>query len=150
MNKLQSGTIDKIAAKMAELTIAGTSTRQQIEILSKEFNCTLNPRKMENYRKREVYQTVLREYTEILVKNSIAELKRETSRLLPKVIRAIEQALDDGNINAVTHALKIIGIDQVDNTQQAQTLTVVLPGGMSDEKKAIEVDEYETDQSERS
>lgn len=148
VSRLPDKVIDKIAAKMAELTITGVSTRQQIDMLSKEFNAELNPRKLENYRKREVYQNILREYTETLVKNSIAELKRETSRLVPKVVQAIEKALDDGNVTVIPHALKIMGIDNIGESQQAQQLTVILPGGTKEEK-VIEI-ETETDQSEGS
>ena len=130
---LTSEVIDKIAAKMAELTISGVGINKQVQLLNEEFDVELNSRRITKYRKREIYQRIMNEYTEGLVKNAIAELKRETSQLIPLVIGAIKKALEEGNLQAVPHALRILGVGEESKEAPSQSLTVVLPG-MKQEK----------------
>lgn len=120
--------IDLIAAKMAELQLAGVGINKQVQLINQEFGTSINNRTITRYRKREVYTRILDEYTNNIVKNAVSNLKREVSDLIPLVTSALRKALEDGNINAIPHVLKVIGIDSEVKEQQAQQLTVVLPG----------------------
>lgn len=135
-------TPDEVAAKSAELTINQIGLVKQIQLINEEFGMEITRRQLERYRKREVYQRVVRDYTETLIKSSVSELRRGMSNLVPKIIAAIEKALDEGNIQAIPHALKILGVENVEPVQQAQSLTVVMPGA---KPKEIEVSNDQTD-----
>lgn len=119
---------ERMAAKSAELTIAGVGLKKQHEMLAQEFDLTLSRRQVERLRQHAMYKRVLTEYTEGLVKSAIAELKLGVSKLIPKVLTAIENALEADNMQAVPHALKILGVTEEEPQKQAQAIQVIMPG----------------------
>ena len=80
-----------------------------------------------------------KEYTDNVVKASHSRLQKEVvETVVPLIAPALTKALQDGNINAVPHALKIVGLDNVDTqSNQAQSLTVVLPGAAAPAERAV-------------
>lgn len=122
---------ESAAARMAVLELQGVGIQKQVQLLSEEFNFNFTRRQLQTQlSKKESYAKTKEEYTKSVVKAAVADLKRDVSRLVPKIIQALEKALGDGDIKAIPPALKILGIDiqeAVDN-KQAQNITVVLPG----------------------
>ena len=125
---------DQIAAKSAALTLIGVTVEKQIEELREEFHprlvdagIQLSLRTLMNYRTRTTYKDVMLGATDKVVKQAITELKQAVSGLVPDVIAALKQALKEGDIKAVPHALKILGIDTMEPTNQTQSITVMLP-----------------------
>jgi len=125
---------EMLSIRSAELTLAGEEdANKQLVILNKELadrkiDMVLDLRQIYYFRTKEVYKRMIKEHTESLVKEALIELKKNTSKLVPKIVKAIEKALDKNSMQAVPHALKILGIDSEEPTRQAQQLTVVLPG----------------------
>jgi len=54
-------------------------------------------------------------------------LVAEVGRLVPLAVKVLESHLEQNNLNAIPHVLKIIGIDKED-LDQVQNITVYMPG----------------------
>jgi len=121
--------MDEVATRAAQLDIYNVGINKQVEILSEEFKYKFTRTQVERLKYKEVYARVKEEYTKTIVKQAVSQLKEGTGKLIPKVLKALEDALDKGNISAVTPTLKILGVETAEpETKQAQQLTVVLPG----------------------
>ena len=60
------------------------------------------------------------------------EIKVRTAQLADKVMRVIEQQLEEGNLDAVKVSLKILGFQDAEPPQSGtQNLTVVMPPGVN-------------------
>lgn len=131
--------LDEVAAKFATLTMSGVGINKSVQLLSEEFQYNFTRTQVARLEKKDVYIRVVKEYYDSIVKKAVMDLKRGTSNLVPKIISAIEKALDEGNIGAITHALKILGIEQpeAEGAKQAQTIQVIMPGGVKKELKDV-------------
>jgi hypothetical protein len=129
---------DSAAARLAVLHKQGVGENKAVEILSEEFKYKFTRSQLKKFEYKETYLRTIEEYQKKVVKKAVSELKHSTSRLVPKIVKAIEDALEKGNINAITHALKILGIESVEPEQkQAQSITVVLPGKQQTQEKDV-------------
>lgn len=130
--------MEEVAAKAAQLSISSVGINKQVQLLSEEFGFNFSRRQIERLRTKDVYQRVVKEYTDNVVKAAVSELKREASNLVPLVTEALKKALETGNINAVPHTLKILGIDEKDaGDSKSQSLTVVLPGATPPKERIV-------------
>lgn len=133
--------VDRVAARLAILQKQGVGLNRIIEILTEEFNYKFTRGQLKKLEYKETYLRTIEEYQKRIVKQAVSELKFSTSRLVPKVVKALEDALEDGNINAIPSALKILGVESLEPEQkQAQSITVVLPGKSDQNKKEDKVD----------
>lgn len=120
---------EEAAARLAVLQLQGVGINKIVQLMTEEFGYQFTRAQLKRYEHKEVYVRTVKEYKDNLVKKAVVELKAGTSKLVPKIIEAIEKALDNGNINAITHALKILGVETIEpENKQAQSITVVLPG----------------------
>lgn len=129
-----SDTIDAleaaVAPKIAEMQLLGMPITWQISAIKDQLNITITRRQYNRLLKSDTYKEVMATATDQIKRNAVADLVRRTSDLVPLIDSALRKALEDGQVQAIPHALKILGIDKHDDTpQQAQQLTVVLPGG---------------------
>lgn len=122
---------DSASARMAVLECQGVGIQKQVQLLSEEFNFNFTRRQLETQlRKKDAYARTKTEYVNSVVKAAVADLKSGTSRLVPKIISALEKALDNGDLKAVLPSLKILGIDTQEPTdnKQAQSIQIIMPG----------------------
>lgn len=127
--------MEQVAARAAVLEMSGVGQNKQVQILSEEFQFNFTRTQIERLRAKDTYLSVVEEYKKNVVKRAVSDLKSGVSGLVPKIIKALEVALDEGNLQAVMPALKVLGIENQEPTQQAQNLTVVLPGSRPQEKE---------------
>ena len=129
---------DSVAARAATLRMQGVGLNAITKQLSEEFEFNFTRTYMERLENTETYQRVVTEHRNAVVKAAINELKKCTSALVPKIVTALEKALDNGNVNAIPHALKILGIEGAEPDQkQQQNITVVLPGANKKQEKDV-------------
>ena len=123
-----------LATKIAEMTIIGANDTKQMATILSDMGVSLTRRQYNKLKKSETYKSVMAEATDTIRKNAVAELVRKTSELVPLIDTALRKALEEGNVQAVPHALKILGLDgkQDDKPQQAQQLVVMLPGAKTE------------------
>lgn len=127
--------LDAVAAKAAVLTISGVGIHKQVQLLSEEFGYQFTRTQIKRLEVKDTYIKTLEESKKNIIKKAVAELRQGVSGLVPKIIKAIEVALDEGNIAAITPALKVLGIENLEPDQkQSQNITVVLPGQKKDLK----------------
>lgn len=120
--------IEDITAKFATMTMAGVGINKAVELLSKEYEYQFTRTQIERLRKKDVYIRIVKEYEDSLVKNAVIDLRKGTALIVPKILSALTLALEEGNIQAVPHALKILGVGGEEPVQQAQNIQVILPG----------------------
>ena len=129
---------DKAAARLAILQKLGVGENRIVDTLSEEFNYKFTRAQVKKLEYKDTYLRTIEEYQKKVIKRAVAQLKEMTSSLVPKIVKAIEDALEKGNVNAITPALKILGIESAEPEQkQAQNITVVLPG--KSKEKEIQV-----------
>jgi hypothetical protein len=61
------------------------------------------------------------------VKDFKSTLVREVAKLVPLMVDTLRQHLEEKNLNAIPHALKIMGFDK-EEVEQHSNITVILPG----------------------
>ena len=133
--------MDVIAIKIGEMSLAGVGIHEQAKRLSTEFDLTLNHSHITRYKKRAACQNYMAEATQEIRRHAVADLVRRVSKLVPLIEDTIMSNLEDGNINAVPHALKIIGLGEEEKSSGQQSLTVVMPGAsVPNEKPALEIE----------
>lgn len=120
--------LEQVAAKLAVLEMQGVGENKQVTVLTEEFEYPFTRTQLNRLRIKDTYLNVIEDYKKNVVKKAVSDLKGGVSSLVPKIIKALEVALDEGNLQAVMPALKILGVESQEPTQQAQNLTVVLPG----------------------
>lgn len=114
-------TKEAIAKEYAILKIGGMS----IAGISKKLN--LSRKKAELFWDSIEVQYYIKQIGNDAVKDFKLQLMKEVSKLVPLMIDTIKQHLEDKNLNAIPHALKIMGFDK-EEVEQSQSITVVLPG----------------------
>lgn len=76
---------------------------------------------------------------------AIAKVRAQTSKLVDKALKVIEDKLDEGDLDAAKVVFKIIGVDQQEDKPQDTNLTVVLPGASTTSENIIEVSNEQAD-----
>lgn len=133
--------IDEVVTKqVAALVLTGATTREVAEQLGLGIS---QVRKIQNSTK---FKEVLSAVGDAAVMEAKQAIRAETSRMARKIIKVINEQLDEGNLEAVKIGLKVLGLDQVEEKQQGDTnISVVLPGTVT---KDIEVEYASADVSE--
>lgn len=129
------------AARLAEFDILGHGRDQCQKMLSNEFDFNFSRGQLERLRTKDTYVRVKEEHDKTIVKAAVTRLRADTSRLVPKIITAIEHGLDANDLKAITPALKILGIEVIEpQAQQAQAIQVIFPDTRSKpESEVIDV-----------
>lgn len=126
-----------ITAKFATMTMAGVGINKAVELLSKEYEYQFTRTQIERLRKKDVYIRIVKEYEDNLVENAKIDLRKGTALIVPKILSALTLALEEGNIQAVPHALKILGVGGEEPVQQAQNIQVILPGSPTASEREV-------------
>lgn len=121
---------EEAAAESAKMTLNGVGINKQVQILSEMFTFNFTRSQVLRLQKRDVYVSVIEEFKKNVVKKAVSDLHTGVSELIPDVIATLKQHLSERNLQAVPMAVKIIGGEaQIEEKQQqAQNITVVLPG----------------------
>ena len=120
---------NQIAVRSAEMSIAGMKLDEQVGPLSLEFGLLITKTKLENIRRKDIFKDILSKHKDEVVKASISRLKLETAKLTNKVMKALEDGLDSGNMTAVKLTLEILGIDNKNpQTASEGPLQIVMAG----------------------
>lgn len=127
--------MEEVAAKAATLAMAGVGINKAVEMLSTEFSFQFTRTQIDRLKKKDTYMRVVKEYKDNIVKSAVAELREGVALLIPKVISALTVALEEGNITAVPHVLKVLGVGGEEPVQQAQNIQVILPGSTPTERE---------------
>lgn len=127
--------LDQAATELAILDYTGVGRQKACDLLSEKFGQRVTSTKLEQIRKHATYIKTRQEHVETLIKGAVMRLKERTSHLPDLIVETIEKALKDGNINAIPHALKILGIDSAEPAaKQTNQIQVVLAGARPKEK----------------
>lgn len=134
---------DEVAARLAVLQVTGVGTNKCVQLLSEEFNFNFTRTQLKRLELRDTFVRTIEEYKKNIVKKAVSDLKEQASRLIPKIVSSIENGLDNNHYQVIPHALKILGVENVepDNNKQAQVLQVVLPGHRPQEKVVNETED---------
>jgi hypothetical protein len=126
---------DLIAASYARMKMNGVGLQKATDMLSDEFGYVLKRTYVERLETRNTFIEICETFRKNVVKKAVADLKNDVSKFAPKIAKVIENALDEGDLKAITPALKILGIDvQEPETKQNTSITVLLPGAQPKEK----------------
>lgn len=129
---------EKAAARLAQLHVEQVGRDKCIQILDEEFGYRFTRAQLDRLTKKEIYNNVKDEFYKSIQKQAVAKLKEGTSSLVPKILKALEEAIEKGNIQAIAQGLKILGIENAEpETKQAQQLTVVLPGAVKKDTRDV-------------
>ncbi len=132
--------MDKLAMRIAELTLSGMGIHKQAELLSTETESKVTHNMITRYKQRAAYKNYMVDAIEQIKKQSISDLVHRVSKLVPMIESTIVTNLENGNINAVPHALRILGLGEETKSTQQQALTVVMPGAKAP-KETIEIED---------
>jgi hypothetical protein len=128
-----------LVAKIAQLAAQGTGIHKIAEIIETESGQKISWRQVKKIISSDRCKDLMQELTDSTMAVAKTQLRSETARMVGKIIRTIEYHLDEKNLNAVPHALKIIGIEQEEGSKGQQNITVVLPGSPT-EKPTEEIE----------
>lgn len=127
--------MEEVAAKAATLAMAGVGINKAVELLSTEFEFQFTRTQVDRLKKKDVYMRIVKEYQDNIVKNAKIELQHWASSNISLLTSALTTALKEGNITAVPHMLKILGVGGEEPVQQAQNIQVILPGSTATERE---------------
>lgn len=98
--------------------------------------------------KKDVVKDHIKTIENDVLVEAMSELKLGLSKLTGKAIKALEKAIEDGNMMAVGLFFKGLGVGAEDNSKKdgPQNLTIVMPGATT-EKPAIEIQSEVEDDS---
>ena len=109
--------------KMVTMRFAGMSTT----LIAKELG--ISRQSVDNYLKKDKAQALTKELQESAIGDAKLYAKNALAKLTDKAVRALESALDEGDIAAVRLHFQAIGLLQEEPVQQqATSLQIVLPG----------------------
>ncbi len=136
--------MDKLAMRIAELTLSSMGIHKQAELLTQETGSKVTHAMITRYKQRPAYKNYMVDAIEQIKKQSISDLVHRVSKLVPMIESTIVTNLENGNINAVPHALRILGLGEETKGQQAQQLNVIMPGARAPKETInIEVEDGE-------
>lgn len=123
-------TKEALAKEFAILKLGGMS----VNGIAKKLNMSFAKAKLFNESVEVSY--FVKQIGNDAVKDFKSKLMQEVSKLVPLMIDTLKVHLEDHNLNAIPHALKIMGFDK-EEIEQAQQITVVLPGEKNDKTATI-------------
>jgi len=130
--------LDEAATELAVMDYTGIGRQKACDLLSEKFGQRVTSTKLLQIRKHATYIKTRQEHVETLIKGAVMRLKERTSHLPDLIVETIEKALKDGNINAIPHALKILGIDSAEPAaKQTNQIQVVLAGARPNKEKSV-------------
>ncbi len=130
---------DLIAASYARLKMNGVGLVNATTQLSDEFGYVLKRTYVERLETRSTFIEVCEQFRKNVVKKAVAELKEDVARFSHKIAKLIELKIEEGDLKALTPALKILGIDTQEPEQKAtQPVNVYLPGARPKERDVKE------------
>lgn len=138
---------EEMAEKAAQYTIQGIGINKQVDLIAKEYDLLFTRTNLLTLRRHPRYQEVIladKQARLDLVNNAIEmgklELKNGIVNMIPDLIKAMHDQVNEGNVKAMALAFKGMGMDIVEQTKQDQSLTIVIPGMKpAQEKEVIDV-----------
>ena len=123
-----------LGPQIAAMSLALVPVEQQKRKIKEEFKVELTNRQYNKIKDSDTCQLIMSEATEKMKKIAISELARMGKDLLPLVESTLRTALEDGQLGAVPHVFKMVGLDGKtdDKPVQAQQIVVQLPGVIKD------------------
>jgi fatty acid-binding protein DegV len=117
--------------QIAQLLIAGRSVKaisQELKVSNNKVRAVLATDDLKNY---------LKEQTEHMVSTAANTWRSSMQARIPAALKALDKLIKKGDAEGIKILLRSLGVDKVqEQTQQAQSITVVLP---NTEPKDIEV-----------
>lgn len=143
--------MEVFVSKVAALAAEGCGQQAIAKALSDDLEVVVTWRDVKKALEHPKYKEIVAQMSGDIVYKARSKLKAATAKLVDKVVHVLEQHLDDGNLNAVPHALKILGIEAEEKAQPA-SLTVVLPNIKEEPKEVSQVEDvkYEVQKPETS
>jgi hypothetical protein len=90
----------------------------------------------------------IRDIGETALVSAKHEIKKEVAKLAPLVVETIKAALLKNNLNAIPHALKILGFSENEQEKGDTNIQVVLDLGDNNKKPDIEVEGLKVEKDE--
>lgn len=113
---------EAVEVKVATMAVLGSTTAQ----IGKELG--MHSSKVKRLMQTDKCVSTMRKLRDESIERAKAELCTGTAKLAKKILKVIEEALDDGNLKAVAPALKILGFGEEEQAQNASQYTIIMPG----------------------
>ncbi len=121
-----------IAKKMAALLVAGKSLNEARKELG------LTPHQAKEINESYECKSTLLEMGEIVLSTAKSELRRGTATMVNKILKTLNHHLDNNHLQAISPALKILGISEDDKPASDTTIQLILPTGAIEPKPVVE------------
>lgn len=133
------------ALKVVSMHMEGTGIQKIARTLSEETGESISHRKVTSLLKSPECQRIMTELNEAAMATAKSVARQRGASLIKKTMDVIEYHLDEKNLMAVPHVLKITGvIDEKEQASTNQALTIIMPGADQKEKPVIEVKDEDT------
>lgn len=110
-----------IAKKVAALLVSGASKAG----IGKELG--LKPWQVKGIVESYACKHAVLELSEHAVSTAKNSIKSEVSKMVKGIVATLQHHLDNKNLNAIPHALKILGFSEEEKTEKSQNLTIIMP-----------------------
>lgn len=125
---------------LAQQIAALVSTGNNPTIISKQMGI---PRtRVVNIMNSDECKRYIRDIGETAVYQAKLQIKKEVARLAPMIVETIKRHLEDNNLQAIPHALKVLGFSEQEASAKDNEVRVVLDFGQAKDKP-IEVNGIE-------
>ena len=113
---------DILMIKIATAYVLGASPKEM------SIDLGITPQKISKIINSEACQAYIKTLGEKALTEAKVKIKEQTAMLVPDIINTLRAHLKDKNLNALPHALKILGFNDEEKQQQATNIQVIMPG----------------------
>lgn len=127
---------ENMAEVLAQLTLRGVGLNKQVAEMQDQFkDLTLTRTRLDQLRKHPRYKEIIQHHFEHVSSLAVLEGRLKLTGLIPDAITALKHLIKvKKNVNAIALVFKNAGMETIEETKQAQAITVIMPGGKPSEK----------------
>lgn len=113
---------DTLIFDIATLTVIGKGPYE----IAKQLN--VDARRVKRIQEKPECKEAIKEITNSAITNAKNVVKSEVSKMVPALLETLKKHLEEHNLNAVPHALKILGITEDEKGPASTKIQVIIPG----------------------
>src|SRR5574343_108341 len=113
---------DLLMIKIATAHVLGATPKEM------SVDLGITPQKIAKILNSAPCQEYVKSLGEKALTEAKAKIREQTAMLVPDIVNTLRAHLKDKNLNALPHALKILGFNDEEKQAQATNIQVIMPG----------------------